>query len=135
MPILKPNLKIKDIVSNILTNDEIETAKTMFKDWQKTIENHDKIHRSIDPHEFINITRLGISVMLAYPNKSKFEIFETIWNCDELIASHDGSCYTDKNNKQKDKIWTHTDQGPENQTRCYQGFVALTSNKERTLIV
>ena len=36
----------------------------------------------------------------------------------------------------KDKIWTHTDQAADTKGfNCVQGFVALTSNEERTLVV
>ena len=125
------------IIPNVLTSDEIDTAKTMFKEWQKTIDDHDKIHRAIDPHGIYKHHEVGHQRHAWYirTNPKVQEAFKSIWNCDDLIVSFDGSCYIDKNNKQKDKIWTHTDQGPDNDTQCYQGFVALTSNVERTLIV
>ena len=41
-----------------------------------------------------------------------------------------------KETKKKDNIWTHTDQSRKKEGLvCYQGYVALTSNKERTLVV
>ena len=52
-----------------------------------------------------------------------------------MIVSFDGSCYISESCK-KDKVWTHTDQcANKHDLECYQGFVALTNNKERTLIV
>jgi hypothetical protein len=46
------------------------------------------------------------------------------------------SCYIPPDCKKKDAIWTHTDQAPSKKgLKCIQGFVALTNNKERTLVV
>ena len=59
-----------------------------------------------------------------------------IWNTDKLVVSFDGSCYISKDCNKQDNIWTHTDQAPNSKgLQCYQGFVALTSNRERTLVV
>ena len=125
------------IIPNVLTSEEIKKAKTMFEDWQKTIDNHDKIHKAIDPHGIYKHHEVGHQrhawFIRTHPKVQ--EVYKSIWDTDDLIVSFDGSCYIDKNNKQKDKIWTHTDQGPDNDTQCYQGFVSLTSNVERTLIV
>lgn len=45
-------------------------------------------------------------------------------------------CYIDQDCCKKDNIWTHTDQSPQKKgLHCYQGFVALTSNEERTFRV
>ena len=64
------------------------------------------------------------------------EIFKRIWDTDNLIVSFDGSCYIPKECESEDKYWTHVDQSPMKiGLHCYQGLVALTSNKERTLVV
>ena len=34
------------IIPNVLTTNEIEEAKTMFKKWRETIPNHDWIHNN-----------------------------------------------------------------------------------------
>ena len=125
------------IIENVLSDEEIEEATDSFKKWQKTIPNHDKIHRKIDPHGIYKHHEVGHQrhAWLIRTNKKVQEAFKILWNTDELIVSFDGSCYIGKDNKQKDNIWTHTDQGPCNTAQCYQGFVSLTSNKERTLVV
>ena len=62
--------------------------------------------------------------------------FEYLWKSKSLAVSYDGSCFIPKSLKKKDNIWTHTDQAPNKKgLHCIQGFVALTSNKERTLVV
>ena len=62
--------------------------------------------------------------------------FKKIWNTDDLVVGFDGSCYISKDLNKIDKIWTHTDQAPNSKGLCcYQGFVSLTNNKERTLVV
>ena len=38
------------VVPNVLSKDEVEEALSLFKAWQKTIPNHDTIHRKCDPH-------------------------------------------------------------------------------------
>ena len=38
--------------------------------------------------------------------------------------------------KDNNKLWTHVDQGAESsELKCYQGFVSLTDNCQRTLVV
>ena len=44
--------------------------------------------------------------------------------------------YIPKDCNKKDKCWTHTDQAPCSiGIQCYQAYVALTDNKERTFRV
>ena len=63
-------------------------------------------------------------------------VFKHLWKTDDLVVSFDGSCYISKDNAVKDKIWTHTDQSAKSsELKCYQGYVALTDNKERTFRV
>jgi len=38
------------VVPNILSNEDIEYCKELFKEWQTTIPNHDDIHNKISPH-------------------------------------------------------------------------------------
>ena len=63
-------------------------------------------------------------------------IFKEIWKTDKLVVSFDGCCYIPKDCEKKDNCWTHTDQGPKLKgLTCYQGFISLTENKERTLLL
>jgi len=126
------------IIPNILSTDEISEAKTLFYKWQKTIPNHDKFHNSIDPHGIYKFHEAGHQEHAWYirTRPQVIDIFKKIWECDDLIVSFDGSCYISEDTTKTDKIWTHTDQAPNNKgLKCYQGFVALTDNKERTLVV
>ena len=124
------------IIPNILSENEINEAKQLFYDWQKTITNHDKMHNTIDPHGIYKYHHVGHQEHAWYirTRPNVIAVFKKLWNCDELVVSFDGSCYISKENNKKDAIWTHTDQAPNvKDLQCYQGFVALTSNKERTL--
>ena len=126
------------IVPDVLSSEEVNEAKQLFLKWQKTIPNHDKLHNAIDPHGIYKYHRSGHQEHAWYirTRPSVQEIFKKLWNCKELVVSFDGSCYISKDTAKKDAIWTHTDQAPNSKgLHCYQGYVALTSNKERTLVV
>jgi hypothetical protein len=126
------------VVPNILSNEEINKAKEMFYCWQKTIPNHNKIHNLIDPHGIYKYHEAGHQEHSWFirTRPKVIEIFKYLWKTDKLNVSFDGSCYISKDTKKKDNIWTHTDQDPNSKgLHCYQGFVALTDNKERTLVV
>jgi hypothetical protein len=63
-------------------------------------------------------------------------LFAGIWGTEELVVSFDGSCWIPKDWKRKDSCWTHSDQAPTKiGLHCYQGLMALTNNKERSLVV
>jgi ectoine hydroxylase-related dioxygenase (phytanoyl-CoA dioxygenase family) len=137
---IKEDLKMKGycIVPNVLTVDEITEAKTLFNNWKNSIPNFDKVHNTIDPHGIFKFHEIGHQEHAWYirTNPQVIDIFKKIWETDELIVSFDGSCYISKELSKKDNIWTHTDQAPNSKgLHCYQGFVALTDNKERTLVV
>jgi len=126
------------IVPNVLSAEDVKLCKQKFKEWQKTIPDHDKIHEAINPHGIYKYHRAGHTWHAWYirTRPQIQNIFKTLWNTDELVVSFDGCCYISKNSIKRDNCWTHTDQAPSaDGLRCYQGFVALTENKERTLIV
>jgi hypothetical protein len=126
------------IIPNILSREEIDYAKQLFYDWQQTIPNHDKLHNIIDPHGIYKFHEAGHQRHAWYlrTRPQIIDIYKQLWNTDDLIVSFDGSCYIPKNLSKKDTIWTHTDQAPNSKEfKCYQGFVSLTDNVERTLIV
>jgi len=125
------------VIENVLNETEIENAKNQLYDWQKTIHNHDKLHNVIDPHgiyKFHNVGHTRFAWELRINEKIQ-SIYKYLWKTNELVVGFDGACFIEKNCNKKDNIWTHTDQAPNKNTKCYQGFVALTSNKERTLVV
>ena len=126
------------VITNILSKEEIENALLMFRNWQKTIPNHDWIHSIIDPHGIYKFHEVAHQEHAWYirTNPKIIELYKKLWNTDELVVSFDGSCYIPKELNKKDNIWTHTDQASNTDgLKCYQGFVSLTDNKERTLVV
>jgi len=126
------------VIPNVLSNREVGDAKDLFYKWQKTIPNHDKIHNQIDPHGIYKFHNVGHQehAWAIRTNPKVVDVFKKIWNTDKLVVSFDGSCYISKDCNKTDNIWTHTDQAPNSKgLQCYQGFVALTSNRERTLVV
>lgn len=126
------------IVPDVLTDEEIQSAKESFYAWQKTIPNHDTIHSKCDPHGIYKHHEAGHQqhAWFIRTRPAVQEIFKQLWGCKDLIVSFDGACFISKENKKRDNIWTHTDQAPAQKgLACYQGFVSLTSNRERTLVV
>lgn len=126
------------IIENVLSKDEIDISKNMFFSWKNSIPNLDRLHNIIDPHGIYKFHEVGHQEHSWYirTRPQILEIYKKLWKTDELIVSFDGSCYIPKEFNKKDSIWTHTDQSSNNsELMCYQGFVALTDNKERTLVV
>jgi len=126
------------IISNILNIDEINEARQLFFKWKNSIPDIDDIHNSIDPHGIFKFHEVGHQEFSWYlrTRPNIINIFKKIWECDELVVSFDGACYIPETCKKKDKTWTHTDQAPNSVgLKCYQSFVSLTNNEERTLIV
>tara|TARA_B100000287_G_scaffold387029_1_gene395307 strand:- start:35 stop:955 length:921 start_codon:yes stop_codon:yes gene_type:complete len=126
------------IIPNVLNIDEINTAKQLFINWKNSIPNLDKLHNTIDHHGIFKFLEVGHQEF-AWNIRTRpqiINIFKKIWNTDDLVVSFDGSCYISKDCNKKDKTWTHTDQAPNSiGLKCYQSFVSLTNNEERTLIV
>ena len=127
------------IIPNILTPDEVAQGKTLFKSWQNTIVNHEQFHKYMSPNGIYKYHRVGHTkhAWFIRTRPSIQDVFKQIWDTDELVVSFDGSCYVSKDNMNiTNKIWTHTDQASKSsELQCYQGFVTLTDNKERTLVV
>lgn len=126
------------ICPNVLKSDEIKERIAEVKEWQKTIPDHDKMHNTDDPHGIYKHHQVGHQryAWKIRTNKNVQSYFEHLWKSKSLAVSYDGSCFIPKTLKKRDTIWTHTDQAPNKKgLHCIQGFVALTSNKERTLVV
>jgi len=126
------------IIPNVISNEEIQIAKDLFYKWKNTISDHDKIHSQINPHGIYKFHQVGHQEHAWYlrTRKKIINVFKKIWNTEELITSFDGSCYISHDCNKINKIWTHTDQAPNSKgLQCYQSFVSLTKNKERTIIV
>jgi len=126
------------IIPSALTSEEIELAKTMFYDWENSVENLEKMHNTIDPHGIFKFHEVGHQEFAWFirTRPKIIRIFKKLWQTDSLVVSFDGACHIPKHFAKRDKIWTHTDQSPKNVgLNCYQSFAALTENSERTLVV
>jgi len=125
------------IIPNVISAEQVEIAKKLFREWQATIPDHDNIHAKVDPHGIYKHHYAGHTKHAWYLRTlPKVQaVYKKLWNCDKLITSFDGCCYIAKDLAKRDNCWTHTDQAPSSKgAKCYQGFIALTSNKERTLV-
>lgn len=126
------------IVENVLSAEEIREARKCFDEWQNSHPQIKAIGDKINPHGIYKHFQVGQQrhAWLIRTNPKVQDVFRTIWNTDDLIVSYDGSCYIPADCKKKDNIWTHTDQAPSKKGRiCIQGFVALTDNVHRSLVV
>ena len=126
------------VIPNVISSEEIKTYTDEFHKWRTSVDNLDKLHNKINPHHIYKYHQVGHQrhAWLIRTNPKVYNIFKKLWNTDDLVVSFDGSCYMPKNTKSSDNCWTHTDQGFKKEgLHCYQGFVALTDNEERTLVV
>jgi ectoine hydroxylase-related dioxygenase (phytanoyl-CoA dioxygenase family) len=126
------------IIENALSPAQVATAKQYFTEWLSANPQLKEKHRKIDPHGIFKFAEVGHQ-RHAWYLKTLEEVqapFRALWGTDELTTGFDGSCWIPSDYSGKDKIWTHTDQAPDTKGLvCIQGFVALTSNVERTLVV
>lgn len=125
------------IIPGVLTTQEIKAYTKAYRVWRKA----NKLltfHTKKDPHGVHKFHQVGHQ-RFAWKirlNKNVQDAFKMLWDTDELVVSFDGCCYIPKNCAKPDTLWTHSDQnGREDRRICYQGFVSLTTNEERTLVV
>jgi hypothetical protein len=125
------------VIENVLNEDEIKYAKDCFYDWL----NHDKqikdLHTKISPHCIFKHMQIGHQRHAWYirTRPKVQEVFKNIWKTDELVVSYDGTCYVNSDTIKRDNVWIHTDQAPITKgLQCYQGFVSLTDNINRTWV-
>ena len=126
------------IVPNVLSKEDIESYKMKFHKWRKSIPGLDKFHNTLNPHHIYKYHEVGHQEFAwdIRVNKKVQDVFRYLWDTDDLVVSFDGCCWMDKNVKKRDNIWTHSDQSPKKKgLHCYQGFVSMTDNKEKTLVV
>ena len=128
------------VIDNILSQDEIDTSLIYFREWVESSEQFKKLHSKVSPHGIIKHFEVGHQKHAWYiRTREKVQnVFREIWNTNNLVVSFDGTCWMPINQeKHRDTIWTHSDQAPNKKgvCCCYQGFVSLTENKERTFVV
>lgn len=126
------------VLEHILTQDEVAEAKEEFYKWQDKIPYHDYFHQYYESKGIYKYHEVGHQrfAWLIKTNPRIQNIFKYLWGCQDLIVSFDGACYIPQDCQDEDSHWTHTDQAPNRKgLHCYQGLVALTENRERTLVV
>jgi hypothetical protein len=126
------------VIENVLTEEELATALQEFNLWLNSNQKMKLTHDKISPHGIFKYHKAGHTRHAWYirTREGVQNVFKTLWNTDELVVSYDGCCWISQKVKKKDNIWTHTDQAPSKEgLRCYQGFVALTDNIDRSLVV
>lgn len=130
------------VARGVLSADEVAEYLADMRAWQATIPDYAFIHKGADPHgihkyHYAGHTRAAWKIRL---NMKIRRLFAELWGVEDaekgLTVGFDGSCYLPADCRQVDKIWTHSDQSPKvDGHACYQAFAALTSNKQRTLVV
>ncbi len=129
------------IIPNVLSQEQIEHARKLMIDWEKSVPGLLEKHSDINPHGIYKFHEAGHAPHAWYirtlPRVQ--QVFKDIWETDDIITGFDGSCYMPETLTKKDtkQGWTHVDQCPNksNELLCYQSLVALTTNRERTLVV
>jgi len=115
------------VIHNILTKEEVTKAKSMFMKWihKNNLKNGIlKDHSGHQQHAWYIRT-----------NEKVQSVFKKLLNTEDIITSFDGSCYMEED-YENTSYWTHVDQNSYNTDfMCYQSFVSLTENKEKTFIL
>ena len=126
------------IIPDVYNQTEIDEYKKEFFDWYNKVDGLKEFHDEISAHGIFKYHQIGHQrfAWLARTNEKIIDIFKTLWDTDELVTSFDGCCYYPDDYIDTPKYWTHTDQSPRKQgLYCYQSFLSLTDNSQRTLIV
>tara|TARA_Y100001970_G_C14250411_1_gene871435 strand:- start:2760 stop:3650 length:891 start_codon:yes stop_codon:yes gene_type:complete len=126
------------IFRNVLRKEEIKEYKDEFNKWMDSVPDLRELHNRIDFNGIFKFFEVGNQrfAWLVRTNSKILNIFKELWETDELVTSFDGCCYYPKDFICPEKYWTHTDQSSRKKgVHCYQSFVSMTDNKERTLLV
>ena len=126
------------IIPNVYNQNEIETYIDEFNEWRSSIPNIDYLHNLIEYNGIYKYHQIGHQrfAWLARTNPKILNIFKKLWNTDELVCSFDGCCFYSNTCNDTPHYWTHTDQSSlKKGVHCYQSFLSLTNNKERTMII
>ena len=124
------------IFRNLLSEEEVNEYKNEFNNWLDKVEDLRKLHSMIDFNGIFKHYEVGNQrfAWLMRTNVKIVNIFKELWETDELVTSFDGCCYYPKEYVGEERYWTHTDQSSRKKgVYCYQSFVSLTNNSERTL--
>ena len=119
------------VVHNVLSPEELAIARDLFRGWVS--QDPEVPAHGIRQFKYAGHTRHAWYLRTrAGPQR----VFRDLWNTPDLVCSYDGCGYIPLECDRADTSWTHADQSPLlDKLACYQAFIALTHNKERTLVV
>lgn len=126
------------IIHNVYNNDEINEYWKEFNLWHTNVPELEELHNLIDFNGIFKHHQVGHQrfAWLARTNPKILNIFKQLWNTDDLVCSFDGCCYYSPDYVGEPYYWTHTDQSSRKKgVQCYQSFLSLTNNNERTLLL
>ena len=126
------------IIHNVYNENEIAEYWKEFNLWHTNIPELKKLHDLIDFNGIYKHHQVGHQrfAWLARTNPKILNIFKQLWNTDELVCSFDGCCYYSPEYEGEPHYWIHSDQSSRKKgVHCYQSFLSLTNNSERTLIL
>jgi len=126
------------VIPNVYTKEEINEYRNLFFEWYNSIYNLKILHETIDFNGIFKHHQVGHQrfAWLARTNDKIINIFKFLWNTDSLVTSFDGCCYYPSNYNKQSQYWVHSDQSAfKRGLWCYQSFLSLTDNTERTFVV
>jgi hypothetical protein len=119
------------VVVKVFSEEKVQTASKLFYDWINEV----PIDRK---NIFYGIIKEGHQKHSWYikTDPAVQDVFKRLWNTDDLVTGFDGCCWIPKEFNAVETCWTHTDQAASKRgLHCFQGFVSLTANVERSLVV
>jgi hypothetical protein len=126
------------IIPNVYNNKEINEYIDLFNKWHNDVPNLTDLHSLIDYNGIYKHHQVGHQrfAWLARTNPKILNIFKQLWDTEELVSGFDGCCHYPSDYKNEDYYWIHTDQSSRKKgLSCYQSFLSLTNNSERTLVL
>lgn len=116
------------VVKGVLTEEKVQTASKLFYDWANAVPKQDTFYGMIkEGHQKHN--------WFIKTDPDVQAVFKKLWNTDDLVTGFDGTCWIPRSYNAIDTCWTHTDQAAAKKgLHCFQGFVSLTANTERTFV-
>ena len=126
------------IIPKVFDKNEVENYWNEFDKWRTNVPDLEYLHNIIDGNGIFKHHQVGHQrfAWQARTNPKIVNIFKKLWNTSELVTSFDGCCFYPSYYKNNPTYWTHSDQSSMKKgVNCYQSFLSLTDNIERTLIV
>jgi ectoine hydroxylase-related dioxygenase (phytanoyl-CoA dioxygenase family) len=114
-------------VVKVFSEEKVQTASKLFYDWlnEPIQTEYGIIKEGHQKHSWFIKTDPDVQA-----------VFKKLWNTDDLVTGFDGCCWIPKDFNAVETCWTHTDQAASKRgLHCFQGFVSLTANTDRSLVV